>query len=361
VELVSEIELAYRLRRPEVLLCAVTGTNGKTTVTTLLGEVFTKAGRDAVTAGNIGFPLIEAMRSGAEVVVAEVSSFQLQYCSQFRPRIGCWLNLAEDHLDWHPTPQHYAAAKARIWAAQGDGDTAVYNLDDARVLAAVGAVDAAVARVGFGGGGPGSYHHAAGYLRLPDGSPLVAVDELPRRFPHDISNYLAVAAVAVSAGVSAQSCAESLVNAEIPPHRVALVASGAGVDWYDDSKATTPASVVAAMAAFSSVVLIAGGRNKGLDLSVLGDCAPPVHSVVAIGEAGAEVVAAFEGRAVVRTAVDMASAVEAAAEMARPGDSVVLSPGCASFDWYRSYSQRGDYFAGLVRQKLGIEQGGSSC
>jgi UDP-N-acetylmuramoylalanine--D-glutamate ligase len=133
---------------------------------------------------------------------------------------------------------------------------------------------------------------------------------------------------------------------------VQLVADGAGLRWYDDSKATTPASVIAAAAGFPSVVLIAGGRNKGLDLSVLAQAAPPVRAVVAIGEAAGEVAAAFAERVPVTTATSMRQAVEAAAELARPGDAVVLSPGCASFDWYRNYGERGDDFAASVREWL---------
>lgn len=362
----SEIELAWdRLRRrppPRPALLAITGTNGKTTVTTLVAAVLAASGLRAVTGGNIGRPLIDAVDADADAVVAEVSSFQLQHTDGWHPQVSCWLNLAEDHLDWHPTMDHYARAKARIWRNQGAGDSAVVNLDDPVVAAAAQGIPAGVERITVGTSSAATYFDAtpagAGSdparvaLRGPDGADLLLGGRLPRALPHDRANALAAAAVATAAGASPEGTAEALCNAELLPHRVALVADSGGLRWYDDSKATTPASVLAATAGMASVVLIAGGRNKGLDLRRLRNAAPPVHAVVAIGEAAGEVAAAFEGVAEVRGAPDMAAAVAAAAAMARPGDAVLLSPGCASFDWYRSYAERGDDFAAAVRRHV---------
>jgi UDP-N-acetylmuramoylalanine--D-glutamate ligase len=174
-----------------------------------------------------------------------------------------------------------------------------------------------------------------------------------------VSNSLASAAVAMSAGATPEACRLALAETGPLPHRVALVGSDAGIGWYDDSKATTPASVLAAVAGFPSVVLIAGGRNKGLDLSVLSSAVPPVKAIVGIGEAGPEVVNAFDGLAPGTLASSMEEAVEQAATAAATGDAVLLSPGCASFDWYSSYAARGDDFARIVRRR--IEQGGQSC
>ncbi|MGH9058446.1 MAG: glutamate ligase domain-containing protein, partial [Acidimicrobiales bacterium] len=186
----------------------------------------------------------------------------------------------------------------------------------------------------------------------PDGTPILAVDRLPRALPHDRANALAAAAVAMAAGADAPAAAAALASAPGLPHRVELVADADGVRWYDDSKATTPASVLAACAGLPSVVLIAGGRNKGLDLGPLAGTVPPVHSVVAIGESAAEVHAAFAGRVPVQEAARMAEAVRLADGLARSGDAVLLSPGCASFDWYPSYAARGDEFAAQVRARL---------
>jgi UDP-N-acetylmuramoylalanine--D-glutamate ligase len=356
----AEIELASELceASPNTRLLAITGTNGKTTVTTLVTAILEQDGFRAVAAGNIGLPLIEAAQGDHQFVVAEVSSFQLQYTERFRPSVGCWLNLAPDHLDWHPDMDHYASAKARIWANQGPGDRAVFNADDPTVAARVEAVPAGVARISFSSQAAALFSVVGEELAGPGGEPFMPIAELPRALPHDISNSLAAAAVAVSAGATPEACRVALASTAPLPHRVALVACAGGVSWYDDSKATTPASVLAAVAGFRSVVLIAGGRNKGLDLSVLADAVPPVRAVVGIGEAGPEVVSAFSERVPTALATSMEEAVAQAAAVAVAGDAVLLSPGCASFDWYRSYAARGDDFARIVTNRT---RGGAAC
>jgi UDP-N-acetylmuramoylalanine--D-glutamate ligase len=350
----AEIELAAQRAAAAGYprLVAITGTNGKTTVTTLVTAILQASAVSAVAAGNIGVPMIEAVDSGAEVVVAEVSSFQLQYTDTFRPAVSCWLNLAPDHLDWHPSLPHYAAAKARVWANQGPGDTAVINADDPAVGAAAHHIPAGADRVTYSVHRPATFGLKADHLVGPGGQLLIPISELPRALPHDLSNALAAAAVALAAGATVAGCRSGLAGTPPLPHRVSLVGAGDGIRWYDDSKATTPASVLAAVEGFSSVVLIAGGRNKGLDLGALAATAPPVRAVVAIGEAAAEVQAAFSGVVPVTVAASMEAAVEAAARLARSGDDVMLSPGCASFDWYPSYAARGDHFASIVTRLL---------
>jgi UDP-N-acetylmuramoylalanine--D-glutamate ligase len=350
----AEVELAAEMAReagrPQVV--AITGTNGKTTVTTLVAAMLEASGRRAIAAGNIGVPLIEAVDSGAEIAVAEVSSFQLQFTEAFRPAVSCWLNLAPDHLDWHPSLAHYRDAKERIWANQREGDTAVVNADDPAVSAAAARISGDVRVITFSIHTGADFcvdgHHLAG----PDGGTLIPIAELPRAIPHDLSNTLAAAAVALSIGATPAACRHAIVSTPPLPHRVSLIGEGGGVRWYDDSKATTPASVLAAVAGFSSVVLIAGGRNKGLDLGALAATVPPVHAVVAIGDATADVEAVFTGLAPVRPARTMDAAVQAAAGLAQPGDAVLLSPGCASFDWYPSYAARGEHFASIVTRHL---------
>jgi UDP-N-acetylmuramoylalanine--D-glutamate ligase len=346
VPVVSEIELAWR--RAPMPLVAVTGTNGKTTVTTLVADMLNRSGRRAVAAGNIGLPLVDAVERDVDVVVAEVSSFQLQHSDGFRPSVAVWLNLAEDHLDWHPTMEHYAAAKARIWANQGEGDLALVNADDAVVMAAAASAPARVETFGLG---PADWRVADGALVGPVG-PVVAVAELPRTLPHDLSNSLAAAAAAVAAGAEVDACARALVEFRGLPHRVELVGDAGGVRFFDDSKATTPASVLAAVAGFESVVLVAGGRNKGLDLGVLRSLAPKLRAVVAIGDAASEVEKAFLGVVPVTVATSMDDAVARARQAARGGDVVLLSPGCASYDWYRNYAERGDDFRRAVLEQV---------
>jgi UDP-N-acetylmuramoylalanine--D-glutamate ligase len=348
VPVVSEVELAGR--RARVPIAAITGTNGKTTVTTLVASMLQRSGVNAVAAGNIGRPLIEAAGGDAEVLVAEVSSFQLQFTREFRPRVAVWLNLSEDHLDWHPTMAHYAAAKARIWANQGEGDVAVVNTDNAGVLAASSSVPTGVRVISFGS--TGEWRVRDGRLVDADGEVIAQIRELPRALPHDLANALAAAAAARAAGASAAGCREALLAFRGLPHRVELIGEARGVRYYDDSKATTPASVLAALAGLDSVVLIAGGRNKSLDLTTLADGAEHIRAVVAIGEAAEEIDAAFAGTRPVIMATSMEDAVAQARGLARPGDAVLLSPGCASFDMYPNYGARGDHFATVVHDQL---------
>ena len=188
-------------------------------------------------------------------------------------------------------------------------------------------------------------------LRARSGEALVAVDELWRALPHDLANALAASATALEGGGHADGVRTALRAFRGLPHRVEPVGTWDGVAWYDDSKATAPHATLAAVRGFASVVLIAGGRNKGLDLRVLAAAAPHLRSVVAIGEAADEVAAAFFGLRPVTVATSMEEAVTLAAGQAQAGDAVVLSPGCASFDWYAGYAERGDAFAALVRRR----------
>jgi len=352
VPVIGEVELAWR--RSTCPMVAVTGTNGKTTVTTLVRSMLEASGRRAVAAGNIGLPLLEAVGGDAEVVVAEVSSFQLALTSTFRPAVGAWLNFSADHLDWHPTVDDYRDAKAKLWANSGPGDVAVVNIEDPVVLGASEVPRRRGATLDTFGISAGDWTVRAGGLVGPDGAAVARIDELVRRMPHDVIDALCALATASAAGASPEGCRRALLAFGGLPHRVELVGEASGVRFYDDSKATTPGAVLAAVQGCAPAVLIAGGRNKGLDLSVLGAAASRLRGVVAIGEATEEVVAAFAGAVPVTRAMSMAGAVEAASSMARPGDSVVLSPACASFDWYGSYAERGDDFARCVRAVAGF-------
>jgi UDP-N-acetylmuramoylalanine--D-glutamate ligase len=348
----SEFELAARWS--DLPVVAITGTNGKTTVTTLVAAILAAAGQRVTAAGNTDVPLVDVLDQPLDLVVVEASSFRLRFSESFRPRVGAWLNVAEDHLDWHPSADDYVRSKARIWANAGAGDVAVANLDDPVVAAAAsGRRDVRW----FSTEHPADWSCDGEQLVGPAG-PVVAVAELPRRQPHDLANALAACACAVEAGAAPGDCAGVLRGFIGLRHRLALVGEEGGVRWFDDSKATTPASVLAAVRGFASVVLIAGGRNKGLDLTPLARAVPPVASVVAIGESAGEVAAAFAPTGVpVEPAASMAGAVDAAAAMAKPGDAVLLSPGCASFDWYRDYTERGDDFARLVLARPGVVPG----
>jgi len=351
----SEIELAWTIlaarARPRPRLVAVTGTNGKTSVVSAVAAVLAASGLRVGTGGNIGNPLVEVAGADVDVIVAEVSSAQLSCTDAWHPDVSCWLNFSPDHLDWHPSVDAYQAAKARIWANQGPGDTVVINADDPVVVRHAAGVAPGVRVVTFSTRGPADYHLSGGMVVESPATSVTAVAALPRRLPHDLGNALAVTAVARAGGASIEGCARGLAASTPLPHRVQWVAEAGGIAWYDDSKATTPASVLAAVAGFASVILIAGGRNKGLDLSALRAAVPPVRSAVAIGEASGEIEEALGEVIPVAVATTMDEAVARARVTARPGDVVILSPGCASFDWYRNYGDRGDDFAAAVRRQ----------
>ncbi|MHB8439085.1 MAG: UDP-N-acetylmuramoyl-L-alanine--D-glutamate ligase [Acidimicrobiales bacterium] len=350
VPVIGEVELAYRLATVPIL--AVTGTNGKTTVVTLATAMLEASGVAAVAGGNIGVALVDAVRGDANVVVAEVSSFQLALTTTFRPAVGAWLNFSPDHLDWHPDLAHYRAAQARVWANAGRGDIGVVNVEDP-VVRAEGEVlvGRGARRVGFGLDG-GDFRRADDALVGPDGW-HVPIADVRRARPHELVDALCAMAGASPLGANEDGCRRALMDFRGLPHRVQLVGEAKGVRFYDDSKATTPGAVVAAMQGFESAVLVAGGRNKGLDLGDLAVIAPRLRAVVAIGEAADAITKVFEGRAPVYSASSMEEAVGRAVELARAGDAVVLSPACASFDWYGNYAERGDDFARCVRGAAG--------
>lgn len=351
----SELDLAaaWEARRPFV---AVTGTDGKTTVTTMVTAMLQEAGVEAIAAGNTDVPLVAALDEPVDVFVVEASSFRLRFAESFRPAVATWLNFAEDHLDWHADVEAYAAAKARIWEHQTAGDVAVVNGDDPVVRDASVTAPGRLRVFSLDPDSGADYTVRGSTLVGPGGTTICEVASLPRTLPHDLANALAATATALEAGATLDAARGVLHSFEGLPHRVALVAEVDGVRWYDDSKATAPHATLAALAGFPSAVLVAGGRNKGLDLSALAAAAPHVRAVVAIGEAAGEVESAFAGLRPVHRATSMAEAVRVAASLALPGDAVVLSPGCASFDWYRSYAERGADFVAAVRRLEGARR-----
>jgi len=349
----SEFDLAEEWNHRPVL--AVTGTDGKTTVTTLVTDMLRASGVHAVAAGNNELPLVAAIDDPTtDVFVVEASSFRLDHSEHFAPRVGTWLNFAPDHLNLHRSLAAYENAKARLWRDQPADAVAVGSMDDPVVLKHLS--QARARHVTFGLGRPADYHVEDGHLVGDHGVPLADVDELWRSFPHDLSNALGAAATALAGGATVDGVHEALVSFRGLAHRIELVASHDDVHWFDDSKATTPNATAAAIRSFPSVVLIAGGQNKGLDLRVLAEDAPRIRAVVAIGEAAAEVEQAFAGVRPVVAARSMIDAVGQASTLARAGDAVLLSPACASFDWYKSYGERGDDFAARVRDLIGASQ-----
>ncbi len=340
----SELDLAAEWDdRPVV---AITGTNGKTTVTTLVTAMIEADGRHALAVGNTDVPFVEAIDDpSVDLFVVEASSFRIAHSHRFAPHVATWLNFAPDHLDVHASLAAYEAAKAKLLRDQSPDDVAILNADDPVVMSHSGPAR----RVTFSAD-HGDWKVWDDSLLTADGEAFVAVGELARARPHDIANALAAAATARAAGVGLDPIARVLRGFTGLPHRVELIAEVDGVQWVDDSKATVPEAAAAAIAGFDSVVLIAGGKGKGLDPAPMAAQPERMRAVVAIGEAAASIVALFEDIGVaVEVAESMRAAVSAARRLAHPGDVVLLSPGGASQDWYADYAARGDDFAELVR------------
>jgi UDP-N-acetylmuramoylalanine--D-glutamate ligase len=354
----SEPELGLR-RHPRELL-AVTGTNGKTSTTELLAAMLAADGRDVRACGNIGTPVCEAAAEAPPdaVLVAELSSFQLRFAGQLRPRVGVLLNLAPDHLDWHPDLAAYGAAKARLWEAQQPGDWAVANADDPVTLA-LRDRHAPAGRAAFSGTGPVTrgvgVEDGVLVARLPAepaATALLAVTELPApQAPHLIANVAAAATAALLAGASCGAVGTAARGFRPGRHRLEVVATDPrGVRYLDDSKATNVHAATAALRAVGSAVWVAGGLAKGVDLAPLADELTGVHDAVVIGTAADELALVCERAGVpAHRAPTIEAAVALAAELARPGDDVLLAPACASFDQFASYAERGERFAAAAR------------
>ena len=357
-EIVGELELAWRWLRGRVI--AITGTKGKSTTTTLVGRMLEAAGKTVLVGGNIGVPLsAHVERSTPETLhVVETSSFQLETTSTFRPWIAVWLNLADDHLDRHPTLEAYADAKARIFANQTAGDWAVINADDPMVVRR--SIDTASRTVPFALSG----RVADGFV--VDGTWIVkrTTTGVEKLFPasaveltgrHMLNNVLAAAAASSLGGADGAAMQRALQGFRGLPHVMEPVATVRGVRFVNDSKATNVEAARRSIESFDGgVVALIGGRFKGGDLRELRDALRSRgRAVIAIGEAAPLVREALGDLLPVREATSMADAVAAGYEAASPDGVVVLAPACASFDWFRDYAERGESFTSAVR---GLEE-----
>ena len=354
VSIQSEIEIAYRMEqlrsggsRPMV---AITGTDGKTTTTLMANAMLRAAGLRAEAVGNTEVPLIESLATDAQAFAIECSSFRLEHTEQFRVPASAWLNIAPDHLDWHSSFQKYFDAKAKMWANCLPNDVVVAPIDDVNIYAVARASAARVVTFGALGG---DYRVIENEMCGPLG-PIMSISRMKRSLPHDVTNALAAAAVCIESGLAnAEHVAHALEHFENAPHRIQFVAEIGGVRWFNDSKATSPHAASVALRAFDSIVLIAGGKNKGLDLSQMASEPHRMRAVVAIGASADDIARAFSGVCTVVKAENMNSAVLQANELSRNGDVVVLSPGCTSYDWYSNYGERGEDFMNCVRELSG--------
>lgn len=365
IEVWSEIELAYRHleeRRGlgcDIGLVAVTGTNGKTTVVSMIAACAGRAGMSALACGNIGYPLLDAVIAAESeaLLVAEVSSFQLYFTQRFKPDIAVLLNVAPDHMDWHKSMEEYGDTKGKVFDHQSEGDFAVWNAGDIGASSvARSRVCAGVSQIPFSAQSPvanGVWIRDSNVV-VGDGKPVLPLSVLKIENRPAVENSLATVAVAAALELPDNVVAIALESFSLPPHRLEFVAESGGVTYVDDSKATNPHAARCAVTSFDSVILIAGGYNKGLDLSEthgFGDDSilSRIAGVVGIGDAADEVLEAFGGTGIHAVkAQDMASAVKLGSEMAKGGDTVLLSPGCASFDAYSNYAERGEDFKAQV-------------
>ena len=364
IPVIGELELGARFVDAPVL--AITGTNGKSTTTTLAGAILQGTGRPTFVGGNLGVPLVEAAftpaagRGGA--VVVEVSSFQLETIVEFRAKVGILLNITPDHLDRYDHMDSYAAAKGRVFDNQTAADFAVINIDDPRV-ATIGrtlhsvvlpfSTSRALGEGGWVEAGPGTGQLC---LQLPGGP----VERYPANSPglygrHNQENALAAALAARLLGASPAVVTAALQDFVPLPHRMTLVGRRGEVSYFDDSKGTNVGAVVAALTGFPQpVVLIAGGRDKGGSYEPLRIALKAVgRAAVVIGEAAERIAAGLDGVVPVVHAATMEDAVAAAARLALPGDAVVLSPGCSSFDMFKNYEHRGEVFRAAVLKICG--------
>jgi UDP-N-acetylmuramoylalanine--D-glutamate ligase len=356
VPVIAEVELAWRHSRRPIL--AVTGTNGKSTTATLLHAMLVAAGEDAVLGGNIGTPLIDvACDGGTGPCVAELSSYQLESIVDLAPRVACLLNVTPDHEDRYPDTAAYLAAKARIFANQGAGDTGVVSLDDP-LLAPL-----AAGRRGFSTAGRigAAARLEGGWLRFDTpgftGS-LIEAAAMALAGLHNVENGLAAGLCAFAWGAPAAAVAEALHTCTGLAHRGEVVAARDGVAFADNSKATNVGAVSRVLEGFApgEVVLIAGGSSKGAGFTAL---RPQVERTVAhlllIGATAERLATDLAGCCPIEQAGTMAVAVARAVAIARPGQTVLLAPACASFDQFSGYAQRGDTFRALVQQHVAAE------
>jgi len=386
IEVIGDVELAWRLRpvlpgggRQHWL--AVTGTNGKTTTVRMLAAMLTAAGYRAIAAGNVGTSVVEVVTEPEPypVVAVELSSFQLHWSSTITPDAAVVLNLAAHHLDWHGDFESYVAAKARIYAP---GTVAVCNADDAcsaRLAATASAAGAGrVVPFRLGEPAPGELGVAGGFLvdrafdsqdgaagvRLAAVSDVSGPDPAARGrppAPHNVANALAAAALARAYGAPAAAISAGLLGCRPEPHRISLVGSIGDVDFVDDSKASNPHAAAVSLAAFGSVVWVAGGLFRGADADLeqlITNVAPRLRGVVLLGADRGKIAAALARHAPEVPVVEVTSTdtgvmdlvVTQAAALAQPGDTVLLAPAAQSFDIFRGYPARGDAFAAAVKR-----------
>ncbi|HUX44495.1 MAG TPA: UDP-N-acetylmuramoyl-L-alanine--D-glutamate ligase [Terracidiphilus sp.] len=357
---IGELELAARFLKGRSV--AITGSNGKTTTTALLGEILRKAGLPTLVGGNIGVPVIALIEESTEETwsVLEVSSFQLESTEQFHPNIAVILNITPDHLDRHGTFENYARAKERIFAAQTEQDFAVLNADNARAASAASRTAAQVYWFSLERPVKQGAWVEGGFLVFrhdKDSAPekVIPLSGIPLKGEHNVENVLAAVCAARLAGAQVEDIRKAIEEFKAVEHRLEYVATLNGVEFYNDSKATNVDATAKAIAAFpSGIHLILGGKDKNSDYTQLAPLLRSrVHGVYTIGSAAPKIESQLRGVAALHSCETLDKAVRAAASAARPGDVVLLAPACSSFDQFESYEHRGRVFKELVNEWRG--------
>lgn len=354
ISVISEIELAYRLIRVPIL--AVTGTNGKTTTTTLLGKILRDSGKKVFVGGNIGNPLIEYAETDQQddFIVAEISSFQLQWIEKFKPFIAVLLNITCDHINYHGSFDEYRRVKASIFARQTKKDFAVLNAEDPEQAGIAGSISARTYSFSSKNILPeGIFVRKENIvLNIPQaGEETYPLDMIHLPGAHNVENVMAAVMAACLCGCSREDIIASVKAFRGLPHRIEFAGEKKSVKFYDDSKGTNVGSVLRALETFDRpVILLLGGRDKDGDFETLRPLLKTkTKKVILFGEARERIASLIgEDRALVKTE-KLKEAVESAYRSAEPGDIVLLSPGCASFDEFANYKERGNHFKEVVR------------
>jgi len=355
IPVIGEIELAYRHLEGRII--GITGSNGKTTTTTLVAELLKGGGIKGCAAGNIGTPLISLVEQSTpeHVFSVELSSFQLESIQKFRPFVGSILNLTPDHMDRYPGFDDYIAAKERIFLNQTRNNFAVLNADDDRtaaMAARVASKPVLFSRTKEPANGAFVRSNAVMYRDENREKTLFPVSAISIKGSHNLENVLAACTMAILAGVSPETLEEGVHSFKGVEHRLEWVADVNGVHYYNDSKATNVDATIKALEAFpGNILLIAGGRDKAGDFTALRETVKErVKRLVVIGEAAAKISDALSDIVTTVEAQSMEEAIADCSRSALPGDIVLLAPACASFDWYKNYEHRGRVFKEAVRK-----------
>jgi UDP-N-acetylmuramoylalanine--D-glutamate ligase len=361
VPVVGEVELASWFVEDPIV--AVTGTNGKTTTTELLGQMLKASHQTVFVGGNIGRPFIEYADSDqrADVVVLEISSFQLDTIQSFRPQVGILLNITDDHLDRYPSLEAYIQSKGRLFENQTQSDVAIYKADDARIEQLI--KDIPSRRLPFASHQNGQLRHPPHQgaiinqqaIHLWDGNGRrgqIHLSDIRLPGKHNHENIAAASLATLASGGNMQGICQALKSFSGLPHRLEYIDTIHQITFYNDSKATNVDAVVQALAAFQTpIILIAGGRDKGGDFKILKAALHPgIKAIILCGEAKELLAKELAGTVPTRLVNSMEEAVKKSFAAASPGDTILLSPGCASFDMYPSYKKRGDDFRAWVAE-----------